>query len=77
MKLALISTENIDGAIKTKKTPHEDRALQTVKWYDWRGFRKVACREMFPAEAKVKAEKMIKNIILAYQNRIKFNLMSW
>jgi predicted metalloendopeptidase len=30
---------------------------------------------MFPAEAKEKA-KMIHNIILAYQNRIKFDLMS-
>jgi endothelin-converting enzyme/putative endopeptidase len=30
---------------------------------------------MFPAEAKAKAEKMIHNIILAYQNRI--NNLTW
>jgi endothelin-converting enzyme/putative endopeptidase len=30
----------------------------------------IICREKFPAEAKEKAEKMIQNIILAYQNRI-------
>jgi hypothetical protein len=29
-----------------------------------RSFREIICRKMFPAEAKAKAEKMIKNISL-------------
>jgi endothelin-converting enzyme/putative endopeptidase len=56
----------LTGAIKQR--PREDRALQTimvtlVKLWE------IICRK-FPAEAKEKAEKMIQNIILAYQNRI-------
>jgi predicted metalloendopeptidase len=33
-------------------------------------FRKLYVEKMFPAEAKTKAEKMIKNIFIAFENRI-------
>jgi endothelin-converting enzyme/putative endopeptidase len=60
--------KTLTGAIKQR--PREDRALQTVNGTIGEALGKLYVEKMFPAEAKAKAEKMIKNIILAYQNRI-------
>jgi endothelin-converting enzyme/putative endopeptidase len=37
-------------------------------------FREIICRKMFPA-SQTKAEKMIKNIFIAFENRI--NNLAW
>jgi putative endopeptidase len=65
--------KTLTGALKQR--PREERALQTVNGSVGEALGKLYVEEMFPAEAKVKAEKMIKNIILAYQNRI--NNLTW
>ena len=65
--------KTLTGAIKQR--PREDRALQTVNSTIGEALGKLYVEKMFPAEAKVKAEKMIKNVVLAYQNRI--NDLSW
>jgi endothelin-converting enzyme/putative endopeptidase len=49
--------------------------LQTVNGTIGEALGKLYVEKMFPAEAKAKAEKMIHNIILAYQNRI--NNLTW
>jgi endothelin-converting enzyme/putative endopeptidase len=65
--------KTLTGAIKQR--PQEDRALQTVNGSVGEALGKLYVEKMFPAEAKEKAEKMIQNIILAYQNRI--NNLAW
>lgn len=60
--------KTLTGAIKQR--PREDRALQTVNAAVGEALGKLYVEKKFPAEAKEKAEKMIQNIILAYQNRI-------
>ena len=60
--------KTLTGAIKQR--PREERALQTVNSAIGEALGKLYVEKMFPAEAKAKAEKMIKNVILAYQNRI-------
>lgn len=65
--------KTLTGAIKQR--PREDRALQTVNNTIGEALGKLYVEKMFPAEAKAKAEKMIKNVILAYQNRI--NNLTW
>jgi endothelin-converting enzyme/putative endopeptidase len=65
--------KTLTGAIKQR--PREDRALQTVNGSVGEALGKLYVEKMFPAEAKEKAEKMIQNIILAYQNRI--NNLAW
>jgi len=65
--------KTLTGAIKQR--PREERALQTVNGTVGEALGKLYVEKMFPAEAKAKAEKMIKNIILAYQNRI--NNLTW
>ncbi|MFV5694097.1 M13 family metallopeptidase [Flavobacterium sp. LB3P122] len=58
-----------------KQRPREEKALQTVNNTIGEALGKLYVEKMFPAEAKVKAEKMIKNVILAYKNRI--NNLTW
>lgn len=53
-----------------KQRPIEERALQVVNGTIGEALGKLYVAKKFPAEAKVKAEKMIKNVILAYQDRI-------
>ena len=65
--------KTLTGALKQR--PREDRALQNVNRLIGEALGKLYVEKMFPAEAKAKAEKMIKNVILAYQHRIE-NL-SW
>jgi len=54
-----------------KQRPAEERALATVNGTVGEALGKLYVEEMFPPEAKSKAEKMIQNIIKAYKNRIK------
>lgn len=65
--------KTLTGAIKQR--PLEERALQTVNASIGEALGKLYVEQLFPAEAKAKAEKMIKNVILAYQNRI--NNLTW
>jgi putative endopeptidase len=65
--------KTLTGAIKQR--PREESALQTINGTVGEALGKLYVEKMFPAEAKLKAEKMIKNVILAYQNRI--NNLSW
>jgi putative endopeptidase len=60
--------KTLTGAIQQR--PREDSALQTINGAVGEALGKLYVEKKFPAEAKVKAEKMIHNIILAYQNRI-------
>jgi endothelin-converting enzyme/putative endopeptidase len=60
--------KTMTGAIKQR--PREERALQTVNGTIGEALGKLYVEKMFPAEAKAKAEKMIQNIISAYQSRI-------
>jgi endothelin-converting enzyme/putative endopeptidase len=60
--------KTLTGAIKQRS--REDRALQTVNSTVGEALGKLYVEKKFPAAAKEKAEKMIENIILAYQNRI-------
>jgi len=60
--------KTLTGAIKQR--PREDRALQIINTTIGETLGKLYVEKMFPAEAKEKANKMIKNIILAYQFRI-------
>ncbi len=54
-----------------KQLPADERALETVTNTVGEAIGKVYVDAKFPPEAKAKAEKMIKNIIAAYQVRIK------
>ncbi|WP_375239858.1 M13 family metallopeptidase [Aurantibacter sp.] len=54
-----------------KQRPLEERALGTLNWTIGEALGKLYVDRMFPAEAKVKAEKMIKNVILSFEGRIK------
>ena len=65
--------KTLTGAIKQR--PLEERALQTINGTVGEALGKLYVEKMFPAEAKVKAEKMIQNVVLAYQNRI--NNLTW
>lgn len=53
-----------------KQRPYEEKALQVVNYNIGEALGKLYVEKKFPAEAKTKAEKMIRNIILAYENRI-------
>ncbi|MCV9927937.1 M13 family metallopeptidase [Flavobacterium sp. LS1R49] len=65
--------KTLTGAIKQR--PREERALQVVNQTVGEALGKLYVEKLFPAEAKAKAEKMIENVILAYQNRI--NNLTW
>ena len=60
--------KTLTGAIKQR--PLEERALQIINGTVGEALGKLYVEKMFPAEAKTKAEKMIKNVVAAYQNRI-------
>ncbi|WP_291103449.1 MULTISPECIES: M13 family metallopeptidase [unclassified Flavobacterium] len=65
--------KTLTGAIKQR--PRDERALQVINGTVGEALGKLYVEKMFPEEAKVKAKKMIKNIIAAYQNRI--NNLTW
>ncbi|WP_111309006.1 M13 family metallopeptidase [Confluentibacter sediminis] len=54
-----------------KQRPLDERALQTLNGTVGEALGKLYVDEMFPPEAKEKAEKMISNVIKAFENRIK------
>lgn len=62
-------SKTLNGAKKQK--PADERALGTVNGTVGEAIGKVYVDAKFPPEAKAKAETMIKNIIAAYQVRIK------
>jgi putative endopeptidase len=62
-------SKTLNGAIKQQ--PADERALETVSNTVGEAIGKVYVDAKFPPEAKAKAEKMIKNVIKAYQVRIK------
>ncbi len=62
-------SKTLNGAKKQK--PADERALATVNGSVGEALGKLYVDEMFPPEAKTKAEDMIANVILAYKDRIK------
>ena len=65
--------KTLTGAIKQR--PGDERALLVINGSVGEALGKLYVEKKFPAEAKAKAEKMIKNIILAFENRI--NNLTW
>ena len=63
----------LTGAVKQR--PREERALQVINGRIGEALGKLYVEKKFPAEAKAKAEKMIKNIFVAFENRI--NNLTW
>lgn len=60
--------KTLNGAQKQK--PADERALETVNWSVGEALGKLYVDEMFPPEAKKKAEEMIDNVIIAFEERI-------
>ncbi len=65
--------KTLTGAIKQR--PRNERALQTLNGTLGEALGKLYVEKMFPAEAKAKAEHMIKNVFTAFENRI--NALPW
>ena len=61
-------SKTLNGSVSQK--PADERALQTVNSAVGEALGKLYVDEMFPPEAKEKAEKMIANVIEAYKARI-------
>jgi putative endopeptidase len=66
-------SQTLQGA--KKQRPREERALQVVNGSVGEALGKLYVEQKFPAEAKEKASKMIKNIFLAFESRI--NNLAW
>ena len=66
-------SQTLQGA--KKQRPREERALLAVNGTLGEALGKLYVEQKFPAEAKEKASKMIKNIFLAFENRI--NNLAW
>jgi putative endopeptidase len=58
-----------------KQRPLDERALQTINGTIGEALGKLYVEQKFPPEAKEKAEKMIANVIKAFENRI--SAVSW
>lgn len=65
--------KTLTGALKQR--PRHEKALQVVNGTVGEALGKLYVEKMFPAEAKEKASKMIKNIMRAYEIRI--NNLTW
>ena len=65
--------KTLTGALKQR--PRHEKALQVVNGTVGEALGKLYVEKMFPAAAKDKASKMIKNVIRAYENRI--NNLTW
>ena len=63
----------LTGALKQR--PRHEKALQVVNGTVGEALGKLYVEKMFPAEAKAKAMKMIKNVMRAYEIRI--NNLTW
>jgi putative endopeptidase len=75
-----IETSNFDFYGKTltgalKQRPRTEKALQVVNGTVGEALGKLYVEKLFPAEAKTKAQNMIKNVVRAYENRI--NNLTW
>jgi len=66
-------SQTLQGA--KKQRPREERALLVVNGTVGEALGKLYVEQKFPAEAKEKASKMIKNIFLAFEKRI--NNLAW
>lgn len=66
-------SKTLKGAIKEET--RDKNALQTVNGTIGEALGKLYVEKKFPAEAKAKAEAMIKNVMLAFENRI--NGLPW
>ena len=60
--------KTLTGAVKQR--PRDERALQTINATVGEALGKLYVEKKFPAEAKAKAEKMIKNVFLSFEKRI-------
>lgn len=65
--------KTLKGAIKEES--RDKNALQTINGNIGEALGKLYVEKKFPAEAKAKAESMIKNVMLAFENRI--NRLPW
>lgn len=65
--------KTLKGAIKEES--RDKNALQTINGNVGEALGKLYVEKKFPAEAKAKAESMIKNVMLAFENRI--NRLPW
>ena len=65
--------KTLTGALKQR--PRHEKALQVVNGTVGEALGKLYVEKMFPAEAKAKALKMIKNVMRAYEIRI--NNLTW
>ena len=65
--------KTLTGAMK--QLPRDQRALQVINGTIGEALGKLYVEKKFPAEAKAKAEKMIKNVFIAFENRI--NNLPW
>lgn len=65
--------KTLTGALKQR--PRHEKALQVVNGTVGEALGKLYVEKMFPAEAKDKAYKMIRNVMRAYENRI--NNLAW
>jgi putative endopeptidase len=66
-------SKTLNGAIKQR--PRDEGALQVINGATGEALGKLYVEKMFPAAAKEKAQKMIKNVIRAYETRI--NNLTW
>ncbi len=66
-------SKDLNGA--KAQRPREERALQTLNWTIGEALGKLYVDQKFPPEAKEKAEKMIANVIKAFENRI--SVLPW
>lgn len=66
-------SKTLSGAIKQR--PRDESALQVINGATGEALGKLYVEKMFPVEAKEKAQKMIQNVIRAYETRI--NNLSW
>lgn len=66
-------SKTLNGAIKQR--PRDEGALQVINGATGEALGKLYVEKMFPAAAKEKAQKMIKNVIRAYEARI--NNLTW
>ena len=65
--------KTLGGALQEES--RDKNALQTINGTVGEALGKLYVEKKFPAEAKVKAEAMIKNVMLAFENRI--NALPW
>lgn len=62
-------SKTMKGALQER--PREENALETINGALGEALGKLYVDEKFPAEAKAKAEAMVKNVFIAFENRIK------